>query len=111
MMIKTLDLSTVTLLKGSHNPDSQFCVMELAAFLAGEKWSDRPECASPVITAFLVSWNDSLNDEDRQMLRPYAVKVIGTRTTPQDEITRAWMAVDWLARTCAPAFLRLTPSL
>jgi len=83
------------------------CVMEAVAFVAEEKWSDSPECASPVVAAFLRSWNDSLGDDDRQMLKPYVLKVVGTRGTKAQEEKRAWMATDWLARECAPAFLRL----
>src|SRR5690349_1288610 len=81
--------------------------MEAVSYVAGEPWSDRPECASPVITSFLVSWNDSLSDDDRQMLKPYIPRLVGTRTSKQDEETRAWMLTDWLARECAPAWLRL----
>ena len=100
-------LETVELDQGAHSPDGKFCVMELAAYLANEPWSDHPDCVSPVIGAFLRSWNDSLNDQDRQMLKPLIPKVIGTATSKRDEETRAWMATDWLARECAPAWLRL----
>jgi len=99
-------LDTVFLDSGGHKPDGKFCVMEFVAYLAGEEWSASPACASPVITSFLVSWNDSLNDGDRQMLKPLIPLVIGTRTSKKDEETRAWMCTDWLARECAPAFLR-----
>lgn len=110
-MKKTLDLSALTLYRGVHQPDSTYCVMELSAYLAGEPWSDAPKCVSPVISAFMRSWNDGLNDTDRQMLKPYSVKVLGTHTTDADETTRAWMCADWFVRTCVPAFLRLTPPL
>ena len=96
---------------GSHPAPSnglvEACVMEAVSYVAGEPWSAAPECASPVITAFLVSWNDSLPDEDRQMLKPYIPRIVGTRTSKKDEETRAWMMTDWLARECAPAWLRL----
>lgn len=49
----------------------------------------------------------SMNDDDRQMLKPYIPRIVGTRTTGKDEKTRAWMCTDWLARECAPAWLRL----
>jgi hypothetical protein len=83
------------------------CVMEMASYVAREPWSDHPECVSPVIATFCRSWNDSLDDETRQRLKPYAFKVVGTNTGPDDEETRAWMCVDWLARVQAPAWLRL----
>ena len=59
--------------KGSHSPtDGEMCVMEAVAYVAGEPWSDAPKCACPVITAFLVSWNDSLpSDAERdRLLKP-----------------------------------------
>jgi hypothetical protein len=102
-------LEDLKLDRGSHQPPSNgleaACVMEAVAYVAGEPFSDHPSCASPVITSFLISWNDSMNDEDRQMLKPYIPRLVGTRTTKKDEETRAWMLTDWLARECAPAFL------
>ena len=95
------------LLVGSHSPDGQMCVMELSAYIAHEPWSDHPECVSPVLGAFLRAWNDALDDETRQKLKPYARKVIGTAGDRDADERRAWMATDWLVRVCAPAFLRL----
>ncbi len=103
-----LDLRKVRLDLGAHKSYLDgVCVMELAAYRAGEPISDHPACVSPVIGSFLRSWNDSLPDTDRQMLKPYARKVLNTATGAADEETRAWLATDWLARECAPAFLRL----
>jgi hypothetical protein len=97
--------------RGSHDPPTNgleaACVMEAVAYVAGERFSDHPACASPIITAFLISWNDSMDDEDRQMLKPYIPRLVGTRTTKKDEEVRAWMLTDWLARECAPAWMRL----
>jgi hypothetical protein len=104
-------LEPLKLGRGSHKPPSNglvnACVMEAVAYVAGEPFSDRPECASPVITSFLVSWNDAMDDVDRQMLKPYIVRLVGTRTGKRHEEQRAWMLTDWLARECAPAWLRL----
>jgi hypothetical protein len=104
-------IDTLTLDHGAHaapnNGLVDACVMEAVAYITGEPWSDHPECASPVIGAFLRSWNDSLDTVQRQMLKPYIVKVVGTNTGTEDDETRAWMVTDWLARECAPAFMRL----
>jgi len=103
-----LDLEALHLEPGPHdNPDDGGCVMEIVSALAGEPWSDRPQCVSPVITSFCISWNDALGDEERdRLLKPFLTKMIGTRTTPEDEETRAWMACDWLVRTFTPTWLR-----
>jgi hypothetical protein len=101
-------LQTITLDSGKHDPNGTYCVMEFAAFLANERWSDAPECVSPVIAAFARNWNDCLDVESRnRLLKPLVVDMIGTRTTAADEETRAWMATDWLARIHTPAWLRL----
>jgi hypothetical protein len=52
--------------------------MELASMLAHEPFSDRPETASPVIAAFLRTYNDRLDDELRQDLYPLAARIVGT---------------------------------
>ena len=102
------DLDAIRLESGGHTSRADgVCVMELAAWIAGREHTDRPPCVSPAIGSFLRSWNDSLADEPRQMLKPYAAKVLNTATTKADEEARAWMATDWLAREFAPAFLRL----
>ena len=112
MTINTERLAQVTTLKsGSHEPndDAEFCVMEAVAYVAGEPWSDHPACTCPVITAFMVSWNDSLpNDDDRaRLLLPLIPALVGTRGSKALETRRANMAADWYIRVQTPAWLRL----
>ena len=102
------DLETLHLEKGAHAKAShQMCVMEAVAYMAGEKWSDSPECASPVIAAFLRSYNDSVDDETRQSLKQYIPRLIGTRGSAALEEKRSLIAADWLVRVHASAWLRL----
>jgi hypothetical protein len=97
-----------SLKSGAHSPDSTFCVMEAVAFVAGEKWSDSPECACPVISAFLRSWNDALpSDAERdRLLKPLIPMLVNTRKKSL-ELKRSLMAADWLIRVHTPAWLRL----
>ena len=98
--MREMDIESLALESGAHYEKA-------TAYIAGEPWS-APQCASPVIASFLRSWNDSLGEKDRnRLLKPYITKVIGTRTTEADEETRAWMAMDWLVRVNAPAWLDL----
>gem|GEM_PF-2056165 len=70
---------TVRLARGRHrSPQLGVCVMELASMLAGERFSDRPRTASPVIAAFLRTYNDGLDDERRQDLYQLASVIVGT---------------------------------
>src|SRR5271155_2475397 len=81
LMSPSLELETLHLECGSHPPndEKQMCVMEAVAYIAGESWSDSPECASPVISAFLRSYNDSVSGEFRQTLKQYIPRLIGSR--------------------------------
>jgi hypothetical protein len=102
------ELDALTLASGGHESwEKGACVMEAVAYVAGEPFSAYPECASPVIGAFLRSWNDRLDDETRQRLKPYIPRLVGTKGTKRQEEKRAWMATDCLAREYVPAFLRL----
>ncbi|HXI16511.1 MAG TPA: hypothetical protein VNM48_09070 [Chloroflexota bacterium] len=112
---KRLDrLQLITFTHGSHTSiNDGGCAMEWAAWVAGEKHSDRPACVSPVIAAFGRAWNDALpTDADRdRLLKPLVPLMIGTRTGPEDDETRAWLATDWLVRVQAPAWMSLTEVL
>jgi hypothetical protein len=109
-----LDLSRFTLSAGNHTSLEQgACVMELASYVAGAPWSDHPPCTSPVITSFLIAWNDSLpsNAERDRLLKPLIPEVIDTKSTPAVEERRSYLALDWLIRVHTPKWLDLVPAL
>jgi hypothetical protein len=118
--------STVTLAHGGHStPEQGMCAAELVSYVVREPFSDHPKCTSPVVSAFLRSLNDRLDDEKRQLLLPFLVEcdddgrpvldedgwmrpgpVVGTNTGEADDVTRGWMCVDWLIHEYAPAMFR-----
>ena len=100
-------LDTIRLAAGGHDADDgRMCVMEAAAWVAGEEWADHPACVSAVIGAFMRRWNDDLDDEGRQRLKAFVPRVIGTAGDGQDDV-RGWLAADWLVRVHTPAWLDL----
>ena len=104
----------LSLSSGNHDDfDKGMCVMEAAAYVAGEPWSDHPQCACPVITSFMIAWNDSLpsNAERDRLLKPLIPDIIDTRSTPAVEEKRSYLALDWLIRVFSPKWLDLVPSL
>jgi hypothetical protein len=96
---------------GAHNPpNGEFaaCAMEAVSYIAGEPWSDTPECACPVIGAFVRAWNDALPDDERTaLLLPLIPRLVGTRGSDALSERRSLMAADWLVRAHTPAWLRL----
>jgi hypothetical protein len=69
--------------------------MELASMLAGEPFSDRPRNASPVIGAFLRTYNDGLDDERRQDLYPLASLIVGSARRRAVERERASRCLEF----------------
>ena len=60
------ELDKITLDTGGHSDfEAGVCVMEAVAWVAGEPHSDHPQCASPVMTAFLTRWNDRMCEVGR----------------------------------------------
>jgi hypothetical protein len=94
---------------GQHEgPDDGMCAIEAAAWVAGEPWSDRPECVCPVIAEFCRRWNDGLPSHERNaILRPMVPRLVGTRGSAALAHKRSLMAADWLVREHTPAWLRL----
>src|SRR4029077_13546284 len=90
-------LENLSLAYGGHGAwEEGACIMEAVAYVAGEPHSDHPKCASPILTSFCMRWNDRLNDVDRQLLKPFIPRLVGTNTGEADELTRKWMMLDWL---------------
>jgi hypothetical protein len=81
---------------GSHaNPKDGACVMEYVSFLAGESWSDRPDCTHPVLAAIARNVNDRLGDGQRQVLVPLIPRLLGTAS--DDRVLSVRLAI-WCAR-------------
>jgi len=64
--------------RGKHrSPRKGACFMELASYLAGERWSDRPSCTHPLLSALARLVNDHTTDAGRDALSPLVPSVIG----------------------------------
>lgn len=97
--------SDYTLAYGTHaDPNDGRCAMEWVSHLAGEPHSDHPRCVSPVLRALFIALNDGLEHASRQRLRPYLARTIGTSDDGLDD-ARSWLAMDWLIRVYAPAWI------
>ncbi len=102
-----LDLAAIHLDAGKHSrPDEGHCLLEVASMLAGQPFSDSPPCVSPVLRTFGVKLNDVLPDDVRQQLLPLAPRLLNTAGDGRDPV-RSWLALDWLVRSYAPAWLTL----
>ena len=101
------DLETYRLAYGSHPDRSNgLCALELVAWMAGEAHSDHPACADVVIAAFVRRLNDRMDDENRQLLKPYLPRLIGTANGPEIQRQRAFVCADYACRVWVPIALR-----
>lgn len=86
--------------RGKHrNPRKGACFMELASYLAGEKWSDHPGCTHPLLAALARDVNDHVSDASRTWLAPLVPQVIAL--TGDDPRVDAWIARE-VALTALP---------
>jgi len=64
--------------RGKHrNARRGACFMEMASFLAGERWSDHPSCTHPLLAGMARLVNDTVSDPWRPKLIPLIPSVIG----------------------------------
>ena len=98
----TIDLDTLVLRSGAHTSASAgVSLMEAVSALAGEPWSNSPSCTSPVIAAYARSLNDWLPDDERQRLKAYIPRLVGT-AEPDLELRRGFACADAAVRVFAP---------
>lgn len=78
-----------TLDSGCHDVgEGKACIMEYVSILAGEEFTDSPQCTHPRLAEAAREINDSLHDEDRHLLVPLIGRLFGTNET-NDEIDAA----------------------
>lgn len=76
--------------RGRHRwPRRGACFMELASVLAGERWSDHPECTHPLLAQLARQVNDNISDADRQQLAVLVPSVVDRRGTDLTSLTVA----------------------
>ena len=108
-----------TLSAGAHDAEAgEACVMEYVSLLAGEQWSDRPECTHPILAHEARTTNDLLLDVDRPRLVPLIGRLFGTTEDSPEIRTALRLAqarrvaelVDRSARARIDAALAATPA-
>ena len=79
--------------RGRHrNPRKGACFMEMASFLAGERWSDHPSCTHPVLATLARCVNDMLDDTSRQRISTMIPEVVGLN--PHDDRVSAALVLS-----------------
>lgn len=69
--------------RGKHfTPRVGACFMEYASHLAGERWSDRPNCTHPAVAALARLVNDCMSDTGRGSLLVLVPSVVGLVNVP-----------------------------
>lgn len=73
----TPDLLPVLSAGRHRNPRKGACFMEMASYLAGERWSDHPQCTHPLLASMARLVNDALTDEERTRIAVLVPDVVG----------------------------------
>lgn len=84
--------------------DGRLCIMTFVALLAGERHTDAPATASLVVRQFAIALNDGMLDDERQRLKPFAPRIVGTRDALDEE--RAELLLTALREEIGPQLRR-----
>src|SRR5437868_4311800 len=109
-LLPLLGLDGITLKSGGHRSrEKGVCVMEAVAWVAGEKHSDNPACACPIVSAFMRSWNDGLDSDEKRdkLLKPIIPLLVNSKSTKAVEWKRSKLAYDWFLTVYTPVWLEL----
>ncbi len=89
------------------------CLMEAVSYLAGEAFSDHPQCACPVISALGRRLNDALPDDETRtkLLLGLAPKLLGSKSTKAVQDRRSYLMLDVTVREIAPLWYEAHPEL
>ncbi len=90
--------------RGKHrNARRGACFMEMASYLAGERWTDHPKCTHPLVASVARLVNDNTSDHGRARLVALIPSVVGL--TSDDPRVDARIALR-----CATAALPIAPA-
>jgi hypothetical protein len=79
-MIDVNDLWPYELRQGnSQSPRDGACTMDAVSWFAYGRLGDRPYCACPVLTAYVIRGQDAMPHATRQLLKPFIFRLIGSR--------------------------------
>jgi hypothetical protein len=98
---KPLDISSLwkyDLRQGNtDDPRNGACLFDAGMWLVYGKIGDNPPCSCPIIRAYAIHLNDSMPDDQRQLLKPFILRVVGNRD-PAAEDARSHFIVLETAR-------------
>lgn len=105
-------LADITLSYGGRQYTKDgICAMEVVSCIAGEPFSAHPNCACPMVSTFMIGFNDSLtSNKDRDLwLKPLIPYIIDSKVLLENghedmdvQIKRAIIAGDFVLRKFVP---------
>ena len=100
-------MRVVNLTHGSGNGVDKACLMTAANMLIGKpKEGDNCGCVCPVIRAFIITTNDEMPEPLlSELYGPLVWEILGTKSTPEVELQRAYLSADFAVRTLVPIVL------
>jgi len=81
------------------------CVMEAISLLTGEQRTDNPACVAPSLIVMGIRLNDWATEEQRQTLKAFVARLIGTAGDDAAEDRRKYLCIDAAVREFAPLWL------
>lgn len=99
------DIWKYDLRKGNtDHPANGACLYDAAKWIVYGQIGDDPQCACPIIRHYAINLNDSMDNETRQLLKPFILRIVGN-IDPASEAERLHYIVLETARRITPLML------
>jgi hypothetical protein len=85
----------------SKHPAEGACLFDAGMWLVYGKIGDNPPCSCPVIRVYGIGLNDGMNDKERQLLKPFILRIVGNKD-PDSEPARLRYIILETARKIVP---------
>ena len=92
----------------TDHPANGACLLDAGMWLVYGRIGDEPPCSCPVIRRYGIGLNDTMDDEQRQLLKPFILRIVGNRD-PAAEPERLHYIVLETARQVVPLALERWP--
>lgn len=92
----------------TDHPANGACLFDAGMWLVYGRIGDEPPCSCPVIRRYGIGLNDNMDDEQRQLLKPFILRIVGNRD-PAAEPERLHYIVLETARQVVPLALERWP--
>ncbi len=95
----------------SSSPAEGACLFDAGMWLVYGRIGDNPPCSCPIIRAYGIGLNDRMRYDERQMLKPFILRIVGNRDPDAEETRRRFIYLETARKVVPFAFDKKFPDI